>query len=189
MKIKFLLFTCALILIGVVKVSAQADSLTLAADKTVSKPTNCEFNISVLDAAHSKAGSDSLVIIIARLGDRENRRNLNHRRLHNIRTYLKDFVGRDTRITITAQGDRIKGYGRIEIYVKGQHFYTLMVGFNLDFAVGECSYDGRDPCTLTRERNLYPCFDRKSRSSHRKKVGKINNLRKKIAESITELYG
>src|SRR5713101_4220300 len=55
------------------------------------KPTNCEFHIATLDAAHNQAGKEGLVIAIARLGDGEQRPELNRRRLHNVRAYLVEF--------------------------------------------------------------------------------------------------
>lgn len=124
------------------------------------RPTNCEFHIATLDAAHNKAGKDTMVIVIARLGDREQRRDLNRRRLHNVRAYLRDFAERDSKTIITGEGDRVKGYGRVELYVEGKLFYTLMIKPNSDLTVGSCSYDGEDPCTLKQERKLYPCLSK-----------------------------
>ena len=40
------------------------------------KPTNCEFHIATLDAAHDQACRDGLVIVIVRLGDSEQRQDL-----------------------------------------------------------------------------------------------------------------
>lgn len=58
------------------------------------KPTNCEFHVATLDAAHDQAGADGLVIVIARLGNGEERQDLNRRKLHNVRTYLVEFEHR-----------------------------------------------------------------------------------------------
>lgn len=132
--------------------------------KMETKPTNCEFNIAVLDAAHGKVGKDDLIIVIARLGDAEQRQELNRRRLHNVRTYLMEFDGRSPETIITAEGERVKGYGRVELYVGGRLFYVLMIRPNADFPVGSCSYEGEDPCSHEREKKLYPCLDRKSRN-------------------------
>jgi hypothetical protein len=127
------------------------------------KPTNCEFHIATLDAANNQAGKDGLVIAIARLGDGERRQDLNRRRLHNLRTYLVEFDGRFPETIITAEGERVSGYGRVELYVGGKLFYVLMIRPSADLAVGACSFEGDDPCTYERERKLYPCINRKAR--------------------------
>ena len=129
--------------------------------KMETKPTNCEFHIATLDAAHNQAGADGLVIVIARLGDDEQRQDLNRRRLHNVRTYLVEFAHRSPGTIITAEGEGVKGYGRVELYVGGKLFYVLMIRLNADFAVGSCSYEGEDPCSHEHEKKLYPCLDRK----------------------------
>ena len=123
-------------------------------------PTNCEDNIAVLDAASKLASSDSLIIAIARLGDRENRKDLNQRRLHNVRMYLTEFTGRDIQSIITAEGKSVQGYGRIELYVNGKHFHSILIMTNLDLAVGECSFEGRGPCIFPREKELFPCVEK-----------------------------
>lgn len=128
------------------------------------EPTNCEFHIATLDAAHHRAGNGGLIIFIARLGDGESRTELNRRRLHNARTHLTDYSWqRDPKTIVIAEGERVSGYGRIEIYVGDKLFYTLMIARNRDFLVGACSYEGEDPCAKGRERNLYPCLDRNVR--------------------------
>ncbi|HEY2974225.1 MAG TPA: hypothetical protein VGJ48_17045 [Pyrinomonadaceae bacterium] len=131
--------------------------------KMETKPTNCEFHIATLDAAHDQAGKDGLVIAIARLGDGKQRQDLNRRRLHNVRTYLVEFEHRSRQTIITAEGERVNGYGRVELYVGGKLFYVLMIRANADFAVGSCSYEGEDPCSHEREKKLYPCLGRNSR--------------------------
>ena len=131
--------------------------------KMETKPTNCEFHIATLDAAHDQAGKDGLVIAIARLGDGEQRQELNRRRLHNVRTYLVEFDQRLPETIITAESERATGYGRVELYVRGKLFYVLMIRRNADLAVGACSFEGDDPCTFEREKKLYPCLDRNRR--------------------------
>ncbi len=87
------------------------------------EPYPCEYNISTLSAAHHTAGDDGLVIVIARLGDGEYTKDLNRRRLHNVRVYLTEFDWhRRPETVITAEGEPVKGYGRIELYVKGNLF-------------------------------------------------------------------
>lgn len=114
----------------------------------------CEGNNSDLANAHNMAGADGTIIAIARLGDGERRRELNRRRLHNVRVFLAEFWHRDLTRVITAEGERIKGYGRVEIYVRGVPFVGLEVRRNEDLLVGSC---------IGPDRNLYPYIDQKPR--------------------------
>jgi|SRR5215213_2380490 len=125
------------------------------------KPSNCEYNVSILTGAHRVAGDDGLVIIIARLGSGETKRELIQRRLHNARTFLVVFGNRSPKTIVTAEGDRVDGYGRVELYAGGKLFDALVVGRNADLPIGGCSFDGDDPCTYEREKQLYPCLDRR----------------------------
>jgi hypothetical protein len=155
-------------LLGSLAIAAAQDpsrSVDSAPIGMEAKPTNCEFHVATLDAAHDQAGKDGLVIVIARLGDGERRDDLNRRRLHNVRTYLKDFDHRSPHTIITAEGERVSGYGRVELYVGGKLFYVLMIRSNADLAVGACSFEGNDPCAYERERKLYPCLARKGPNS------------------------
>src|SRR6266481_2301886 len=152
----------SLLLVSAAFTAAQDPSTP--AMKMETKPTNCEFNIAVLDGAHGKVGKDDLIIVIARRGVSEQRQDLNRRRLHNVRTYLVEFDHRSPETIITAEGERVNGYGRIELYVGGKLFYVLMIRPNADFPVGSCSYEGEDPCTHEREKKLYPCLDKNSRN-------------------------
>src|SRR5258706_468491 len=80
----------------------------------------CEDNVSLLSNAHHLAGPDGTIIVIARLGDGETNREQNRRRLHNVRVYLTEFGWhRQPSTVITTQGEPIKGYGRVELYVRG----------------------------------------------------------------------
>lgn len=152
----------SLLLVGSCIADAQEETTpgTIPASQVETEPTNCEFNVSVLTGAHRMAGDSGLVIIIARLGTGETRRELNNRRLHNARTFLIEFGQRDPHTIVTAEGDRVDGYGRVEMYVGGKLFHVLMIKLNDDLAVGGCSFEGRDPCTDEREKKLFPCLAR-----------------------------
>lgn len=126
------------------------------------KPYPCEYNISTLSAAHNAAGAKGLIIAIARLGDGESSREFNRRRLHNVRIYLTEFDWHRTPETvITAEGERVRGYGRIELYVNGKLFEVLATKKNRDLLVGSCEPDDERP--VKAESNLYPYLDRKLR--------------------------
>jgi hypothetical protein len=103
------------------------------------EPYNCTFNSHILDNVHHLGGETGLIIVIARLGDGESNRALNRRRLHNVRSYLTESGwNRDPQTIILAEGERVKGYGRIEFYIQGNLFTVLGVNRNRDFAAGSC---------------------------------------------------
>jgi hypothetical protein len=125
------------------------------------KPVNCEHNIAQLEMASQQAGNDKL-IIIARLGDGERNRKLNWRRLQNARAYLSKYItARNPETIILAEGERVTGYGRIEIYVGGKLFSALAVKRNEDLIVGSCEPEQLDDARQRQLRKkLYPWRDR-----------------------------
>jgi hypothetical protein len=153
---------------GICKGQVKHDTGTVPPSQVETKPSNCEFNISVLTGAHRVAGEDGLVIMIARLGKGEVSRDLGRRRLHNARTFLTEFGNRHPQMIVTAEGDRVDGYGRVELYASGKLFHVLLMSPNADLPVGACSFEGDDPCASERERKLYPCLDRRKRRSAKK---------------------
>jgi hypothetical protein len=70
--------------------NVESPEIYVAIDNT------CDSNIARLDRIHSEAGDSGLVIAIARLGDGEQTRRLNQRRLHNARVYQNNLFGRRT---------------------------------------------------------------------------------------------
>lgn len=126
------------------------------------KPTlhNCEMNIHNLDSAHHLAGDHSTIIAIAHLGTGETSPALNRRRLHNVKAYLTQFGWKRAPDTVvTAEGERVNGYGRIDIYVRGGHWASLAIRRNADIIVGSCEPDhmrGEEENTT-----FYPFRDRK----------------------------
>lgn len=103
---------------------------------------NCESNISWLDYVHSEAGDNWLVIAIARLGDGEQLRRLNQRRLHNVRLYLEKIRGREPKTLIVAEGEQVQGRGRVEFYVGGKLIGSLSAGRGEDLYAGSCDGTG-----------------------------------------------
>lgn len=171
MKSLHRVITAGLLLIGSCTGNGQdkLESGTVPSSQIETKPTNCEFNISVLTGAHQAAGDAGLVIMIARLGSGEGSRELNLRRLHNASAFLTEFGHRNPLTIVTAEGQRVDGYGRVELYAVGKLFHVLMINPNDDLAVGACSFEGNDPCSYELEKKLYPCLDRKARRSTRKR--------------------
>lgn len=166
MKILRFALVVSLLLMGFAAVDAQhrANSGMAQPSQTEATPSNCEENISILGAATQAVDKDSLLIVIARLGDGEQNRELNRRRLYNVRTYLSEYVhARAPETIITAEGARVNGYGRIELYVGGKLFHVLTIPRNGDLIVGSCYYEIDIPADKERQKNLYPYLDRNPR--------------------------
>lgn len=136
--------TAKLVLLSSLLVST---SVTVAQQERTWKPTdpilhNCEMNINLLSNAHHLAGDDTIIIAVARLGTGERNPEINRRRLHNVKAYLTSLGWkRRPETVVTAEGERVNGYGRIEIYVRGGHWATLAVRRNQDLIVGLCEPD------------------------------------------------
>lgn len=159
MKVLHYSLAVSLLLIGVSVSVAQNRSAPADVQPQTILGT-CEDNISFLSNAHHLAGADGTIIAIARLGDGERSRELNRRRLHNVRVYLTEFDWqRAPQTVITAEGERVRGYGRVELYVRGILFAVLQVRRNQDLLVGSCEPDDIRP--VGAERNLYPYRDRR----------------------------
>jgi hypothetical protein len=88
----------------------------------------------------------------------------NRRRLFNARAYLTDYLRVHSSDTIiTAEGERTKDYGRLEIYVDGKLFQVISVDRNADFIVGSCEPEAIDTARQRKLRlKLYPWRDRVS---------------------------
>src|SRR4030095_4998352 len=128
-------------------------------------PLRCEDNNNVLDVLAQNTAPDDLIIVIARLGDGENNSRLNQRRMHNVKVFLTEFladrtVKRKPETVLVAQGERAKGFWRVELFVNGKLYQALMVKKNSDLIVGYCSRDPPEKPCPPIERNLYPCRDR-----------------------------
>lgn len=140
-------------------------SVTVGAQAPTSKPVkptlnNCEMNDHYLDTAHHLAGDDSTIVAIAHLGTGERNPELNRRRLHNVRAYLTSFGWkRQPDTVVTATGERVEGYGRVDIYVRGGHWASLAVRRNGDLIVGLCEPDSMR--SEEERRTFYPFRDRK----------------------------
>jgi hypothetical protein len=122
----------------------------------------CEENISYLSNAHHLAGTDGTIIAIARLGGGERNRELTRRRLHNVRIFLTEFGWHRAPETVfIAEGERVSGHGRVELYIRGVLFAVLEVRRNQDLLVGSC--EPADERPIQAERNLYPYKDLRPR--------------------------
>lgn len=103
------------------------------------EPAGCEVaNIYTDMAAHlAQTAERTYLIVVARLGNGEKSRSLNASRLKHVRNFLINNRG-ITKI-VTAEGERAKGYGRLEFYVGGKLLFTLPVRRNKNIDLGSCN--------------------------------------------------
>jgi hypothetical protein len=123
-----------------------------------SSPTNCETHIAILDIAHQDAGQDGLIIMIGHLGDGERNRDLNQDRLHSARAHLTEYRAvRSPDTIVIAEGQRVSGYGRIELYIGGKLHTAFAIRRNADVSVGSCEPKELDDLRQRELRKkLYP---------------------------------
>jgi hypothetical protein len=165
MKTPLLKLVMLNLILCVVAEGFSASTADCSVAVTQSRPTGCEYNTAILDGLAQKTKTDALIIVIAHLGPKDTKPNLNYRRLHNVRVYLTEFltdptVRRRPETIVLAQGRRAQDYGSVEFYVNGQLVNTLKVQPNADLSVANCGWEPpENPCPTTM-RNLFPCKDR-----------------------------
>lgn len=116
----------------------QESSLSKSIDSQNIKPASYEYNLYVLDriTGGQLASTNDLVIVISRLGKGENPV-YNARRLHTVKTYLKENLHFPENNVITATGEPTNGYGILEIYIKGKKYDSLAAEKNQELWVTE----------------------------------------------------
>jgi hypothetical protein len=116
-------------------------------------PVTSEFNILRLeDVARitaTEAAEGRKTILIARLGNGESSRELNRRRLSNVQIFLSRYKTIGAENIVVAEAEKVRGYGRVEIYVGGKLLETLTILKNEDLVVDCCEgdtdfYPGKD---------------------------------------------
>jgi hypothetical protein len=109
-------------------------------------PYGCESNANKLDKIRNEAiwgiGKEGVLIAIARLGKGEQSRELNRRRLYNVRVYLRGYGVQNEKLII-AEGERINSYGRVEFYLGGKLLEVLSADRGKDLCVECCAEDDR----------------------------------------------
>ncbi len=79
---------------------------------------------------------NSNVIIIGHLGTGERSRRVNRLRLAQVRNHLIAVRGYDAERVIIAEGNRVRGFGLVEIYINGKPFIIYRMRRNKDFFTG-----------------------------------------------------
>ncbi|MGI8653882.1 MAG: hypothetical protein ACR2LC_01540 [Pyrinomonadaceae bacterium] len=105
-----------------------------ASEPRVANGDSNEDSKTELDLLAQTAGNERLIIAIARLGSGESLRRLNHRRLQTIRWYLKNVREVAESRIVAAEGARVHGRGRVEIYLDGKLFMVFILSRNKNFA-------------------------------------------------------
>lgn len=90
-----------------------------------------------LDFAVIDEGRDKSFIIITRLGTGERSRKLVQARLYGPSNYLVASLGLPKSRVITAEGERVRGPGRVEVYVGGKFLLLFEMERNKHF-VSDC---------------------------------------------------
>jgi hypothetical protein len=159
-----ILFLCGLVLIAgpgaghlVRAFTPVIQSNLIQGPRIEARPTNCETHIAILDIAEQNAGRNELIIMIGRLGDGE-RPELNRRRLHSARAYLTEYHAlRSPGTVIIGEGERVAGYGRIELYIGGKLHTAFALRRNAELSVGSCEPPELDDARQRELRKkLYP---------------------------------
>ena len=100
-------------------------------------PVDCEWATLYMEDATVRAHeAESYLIVVARLGDGELSRRLNAQRMKSVRA----FLGRSRLKSVVAEGERVNGYGRLEIYVGGKLLFVLPLRRNKDVDFFSCRF-------------------------------------------------
>lgn len=90
------------------------------------EPVNCEIaGVYIDDALARIQDTGGYLIVIARLGDGEQSQELNRRRLEELREYTSQLRQYSQIGVVVAHGERVRAYGRLELYAGGKLLYVL----------------------------------------------------------------
>jgi hypothetical protein len=132
----------------VVLIMSAADIRLKAQSKAV-EPTivqgdvnACEVNAAMFDSlANILRSTDERLFIVARLGTGEISRELNRRRLFNVRAYFNNgWPGVEAKRFVFAEGDKSEGAGRVEFYLGSKLMLISLVNRGKDICVDCCEY-------------------------------------------------
>ena len=104
--------------------------------------SSCEENAATFDnLANTLRSTDERLFAVARLGRGETSRELNRRRLYNVRTYFKlNWPNLEAKRFVFAEGDRAEGEGRVEFYIGSDLILISVVKRGGDVCVDCCDY-------------------------------------------------
>jgi hypothetical protein len=139
--------TILLISLALLSIHASANAQSKAIEPIVveGNASACESNAASFDnlAAFLRSTEERL-FVVARLGIGERFRDLNRRRLHNVRTYFKDgWPQVEAKRFVFAEGDPVAGEGRIEFYLGSNLLQISFVKRGREICVDCCDYPDR----------------------------------------------
>jgi hypothetical protein len=146
-KIKTITLALSLILFVGISVFAQGQGIKLEEIDDYDKRTfNCEIYSAAVDIMTSEyselIGKSDFLVLIARLGKGETNRKFNLRRLHNVRARI-EARGIDPKKFVVAEGEKVSGLGRVEVFAGGKLIEVFSVNRNRDICVECCGPDDR----------------------------------------------
>lgn len=107
-------------------------------------PGNCETNSADLNTvAKEELNRDGVIVAVARLGNGETSRTHNRRRLRAVEQGLI-ASGLPAPRVVLAEGERVKGYGRVEMYAAGKLRMVLLANTNKAICTECCNPDPAD---------------------------------------------
>ena len=112
------------VLVGCLAGGSQPLIVQASAQNKPPRPSVCEDALAMLENAALEAREDkeSFIIVVARVGDGEKSRSLNLKRLRSAIPYLESRAGNKI---VAASGEKLRGYGRLELYVSGKLLYVI----------------------------------------------------------------
>jgi hypothetical protein len=145
--IRATLIVIAGILIGTTCLAAQEPQNEFRQMKLIERPLNCELNLLyqnlVMEEAIRETKNGGVLVVIGRSGSGESSRTIMRRRLLNVRQYFDERAQRlDPQKVVIAQGDAVKGFGRLEFYINGILFQRLMFPKNDYICISCCGPEG-----------------------------------------------
>jgi hypothetical protein len=130
------------------------------------RPENSEMNALNMEVVRSwmreEPNPGGVLILVARLGRGETRQELNRRRLYNVARRYTAVLGVPAEKVVTAEGERVENFGRVEIYWNGLLAGALVAHKNSDLAVTCCGPDEQ----------YYPDRDTVERRQRRRREGR-----------------
>lgn len=118
-SVRIVLLLCAVL-------AAHVSALTAQKSKPApGKTESCEEAKALLDLLRNDAGNEDVIVLVARSGDGENSRKINGPRLYSVWSYLHHAGQFPADRLVKAEGEKVRGPGRIDIYAKGRLMLTL----------------------------------------------------------------
>jgi hypothetical protein len=111
------------------------------------EPTNCETNAGnmeqIVELMKEEPNPKSNIILVARLSKQERNRDLNRRRLFNVGERYRYTLKVPTEKIVSVEGERVVGFGRVEIYWNGEMVGALVIKRNHDICIDSDADDPR----------------------------------------------